>query len=223
MDTDSLKEKLQEAKENLQEAASDAVEKVKEVATDAAENAQEAAGTVTAEVKEVAKEVVADAKEDFEKVSEKLEEPAKPQVKAETPKAAPTGPAVKLPTDRGLIKFILLSFVTFGIYSLYVFTKVGNEVNTVCSKHDNKSSMNFIVVWLLSFVTCGIVPLVWYHNLCNRIGAELNRRQLPCSFSANTFWGWCVLGMLIVIGPYVFIHKFFGAMNTLNTDYNIKG
>ena len=214
MDTDSLKEKLQDAKENLQEAASGAVE-----------SAQEFAEDVTADVKETAKEVVADAKNDFDKLDKKLEEPAKPQAaapKVEAPKVS-GAPAVKLPTDRGLIKFILLSCVTFSIYALYVYTKIGNEVNTVCSKHDNKSTMNFIVAWLLSFVTCGIVPLVWYHNLCNRIGTELMRRQLPCSFSANTFWGWCVLGSLIVIGPLVFLHKLLSAMNTLNADYNAKG
>lgn len=214
MDTDSLKDKLQEAKENLQEAASGAVE-----------SAQEFAEDVTAEVKDVAKEVVADAKNDFDKLNEKIDEPAKPQpaaAKAEAPKVS-SAPTEKLPTDRGLIKFILLSCVTLGIYALVVYTKIGNEVNKVCSPHDNKSSMNFIVAWLLSYVTCGIVLLVWCHNLCNRIGNELIRRKLPYSFSANTFWGWGVLGSLIVVGPYVFVHKLFCAMNTLNADYNAKG
>ena len=216
MDTDSLKEKLQDAKESLQEAASEAVEGAQEVATN-----------VTADVKEVAKEVVEDAKNDIETLSEKLDEataaePAKPATPAAEP-ATPAGPTKKLPTDRNIIKFIVFSICTIGIYALVQLTKISSEVNTVCKPHDKKSTMSFIIAWLLAFITCGIVPLVWYHKICDRIGMELMRRQLPYSLSSGTFWGWCILGSCIVIGPYVFLHKFLKAMNTLNADYNEKG
>ena len=46
----------------------------------------------------------------------------------ETPNTVPTAsPAVQLPTNRSLLKFILLSIITLGIYGLVVMT----EINTI--------------------------------------------------------------------------------------------
>ena len=49
----------------------------------------------------------------------------------ETPNTVPTAsPAVQLPTNRSLLKFILLSIITLGIYGLVVMTKISTEINT---------------------------------------------------------------------------------------------
>ncbi len=42
-------------------------------------------------------------------------------------------------------------------------------------------------------------------------------------FGAGTFWLWGVLGSLIVIGPLVFLHKLFKAVNMLNESFNQIG
>lgn len=250
MDSETLKEKLQDAKETLQEKAQEAVETVKEVAADTVEGAKDVAADakeiatdvaekaqeVTADVVEKAQDVAEEAKEKVQDVAEEVQvvaeevvEDTKQELKelkegpAEPKAAAPAGPTKKLPTDRNLIKFIVFSICTIGIYALVQLTKISSEVNTVCKPHDQKSTMSFIIAWLLAFITCGIVPLVWYHKICDRIGMELMRRHLPYSLSSGTFWGWCILGSCIFIGPYVFLHKFLKAMNTLNADYNEKG
>lgn len=133
-------------------------------------------------------------------------------------------PALKLPTNRGLLKMILFSIITLGIYPLVVYTKISNEINTVASKHDGKSTMNYcLVVFIFSWLTLGIVPIVWIHRICGRIGNELKRRGLANNFGSSTFWKWGVLGILIGVGPLVFIHKFLHAMNEVNADYNEKG
>lgn len=111
--------------------------------------------------------------------------------------ASSASPAVQLPTNRSLLKFILLSIITLGIYGL--------------------------VVLIFSWLTMGIVPLVWAHRFSNRVGSELLRRNLPYQFDAGTFWLWNVLGSLIVVGPFVYTHKLLTAMNMLCTDYNAKG
>ena len=130
----------------------------------------------------------------------------------------------QLPTGRAWWKFILLGIVTFGIYPLVVLCKISTEINTVAGPHDGQKTLHFIVVALLSALTLGILPLVWYHKLSNRVGAELKRRALACELSAKTFWGWAILGFLLFgVGPLVYVAKLLNAMNALNADYNAKG
>ena len=154
-------------------------------------------------------------------------EPAAPQAPVYQP--APVygtgqGPARLLRTNRSLLKTILLSAITFGIYGLVVWSHVSEDINTIASKYDGKHTMHYLIVTLLlGGITLGIVPLVWIHRLCNRIGDELNRRNIDYYFSAGTFWLWAVLGSLILVGPFVFGHKFFKAMNRLCENYNLYG
>ena len=123
-------------------------------------------------------------------------------------------------TNRGLIKFLLLSLITFGIYGLVVMTHISMEIDTIASPRDHKSTLNYLlVVLILGPITCGIFPLIWYHNLSNRIGDELKARNLGYEFDAGTFWGWAFLGSLILIGPFVFLHKLLKSMNLINESY----
>jgi len=133
-------------------------------------------------------------------------------------------PAKILKTNRSLIKYILLSIITFGIYGIIVMTGIGSDINAIAGRYDKKKTMNFcLVAFIFSWLTLGIVPLIWYHKLSNRIDDELYRRKVYYPFGASTFWGWSVLGSFIIIGPFVYIHKLFTAMNELSADYNARG
>lgn len=128
-----------------------------------------------------------------------------------------------LRTNRGMVKFLLLSLITFGIYGLVVMSHVSEEINQVASPRDGKHTMHYcLVFFIFSWLTIGIVPLVWMHRICNRIGNELQARNLPFSISAGTFWGWGFFGSLILVGPFIFFYKFFKGMNLINGDYNAK-
>lgn len=136
-----------------------------------------------------------------------------------------TAPIIKLRTNRGLLKFFFLSLITFGIYGIICLGNVSRDINTIATKHDGKTTMSFYLVALIfSWLSLGIVPLIWFHNLSSRIERELLVRNLPYQFGTGTFWGWNILGSLLFgIGPLVYIHKLMHAMNTLAADYNIKG
>ena len=126
-----------------------------------------------------------------------------------------------LRTNRGLLKYVLLSLITFGIYGLVVKTHISMEIDTVAAPRDHKSTLHYLpVVLLLGPITCGIFPLIWYHNLSNRIGDELKARNLGYEFGAGDFWGWGVLGSMILIGPFVYLHKLLTSMNLINESYN---
>lgn len=130
----------------------------------------------------------------------------------------------QLKTNRSLLKFILLSLITFGIYGIVVMSNVSSDINTIASRYDGKKTMHYcLVLFIFSWLTLGIVPLVWGHRLANRIGAELRRRGINYQFGAGTFWGWGILGTLIIVGPFIYSHKLLKSMNLLSADYNVNG
>lgn len=134
------------------------------------------------------------------------------------------GPVKQLRTNRGLLKMILLSLITLGIYGLWVMYTITEDVNTIATPYDRKTTMNFLLLaFVFSWLTLGIAPFVWYHRISNRIGNELLRRGIPYKFGAGTFWGWGILGVIIIIGPLVYCHKMMKSMNLLCADYNVRG
>ena len=133
-------------------------------------------------------------------------------------------PVKQLRTNRGLLKMILLSIITLGIYGIWVMYTITEDINTIATPYDRKTTMNFLLLALVfSWLTLGIAPLVWYHRISNRIGNELLRRGIPYKFGAGTFWGWGILGVIIIIGPMVYCHKMMKSMNLLCADYNVRG
>ena len=137
---------------------------------------------------------------------------------------ATNSPALQLRTSRGLLKMVLLGFITLGIYPLVVESHIGEELNLIASPHDGKRTMHFCLIYFIfSWLTLGIVLFVWFHRTSNRMGDELKRRGIDYSFSATDFWLWDILGSLIIIGPFIYVAKRMKAMNLINEDYNQKG
>ncbi len=133
-------------------------------------------------------------------------------------------PASHLSTNRGLVKFFFLNLVTLGIYGIVFFTNISTSLNTAASRYDGRKTMNYCLVYFIfSWLTLGIVPLVWFSKMSGRVGNELRRRGIYYSFGAGTFWLWCILGALITVGPFIYIHKLSKAMNKICEDYNVKG
>ena len=123
-------------------------------------------------------------------------------------------------TNRGLLKFLLLSLITFGIYGIVVMTHISMEIDTIASPRDHKNTMNYLLVFFfLGPITLGIYTLIWNHNLSKRIGEELKARDLGYEFGSSDFWGWGFLGSLILIGPFVYLHKLLKSMNLINESY----
>ena len=147
-----------------------------------------------------------------------------PVERKEEAEARRFGPAIILNTNRSLLKYILLSILTFGIYGIVVMTVLTNDVNVLASRYDGKKTMHFcLMTFVFSWLTMGIYPLIWYHKISERIGDELQRRHIYYNFGAGTFWGWNILGSLIIVGPFIYLHKLFKAVNMLCEDYNVRG
>ena len=92
---------------------------------------------------------------------------------------------------------IVFGLLTFGIYDIVVLSRIPEETNMVASRYDGKRTMQLWWALCLSVVTFGIYGLVWEHNLCQRIGNEIKRRQLWCEFGPADYWIWGVLGSIV--------------------------
>lgn len=133
-------------------------------------------------------------------------------------------PVAQLKTNRSFIKTFLLSLITLGIYGLVCYGHITDDVNLVCSRYDGRKSMNYyLLFFLVGPITLEIATVVWMHNICDRIGNELKRRQIDYNFGAKYFWLWGVLGSLIIVGPFIFAHKFFQSVNKINESFNMIG
>ena len=132
-------------------------------------------------------------------------------------------PALQLPTNRSLVKMIFLSLITFGIYGTVIWTKIAGEINITASRYDGKRTCPYYATLFLTMITYGIFAFVWQHKFTARVGAEVKRRGYNYDFGASDFWLWCVLGSLIIVGPFVYCHKLMKSMNMINASYNIYG
>lgn len=133
-------------------------------------------------------------------------------------------PLAQLKSNRGLTKFIVLTIVTLGIYSLVYFSNISSDINIIASRYDGKKTMHFcLMTFIIAPITLGIYGIVWYHQISKRIGTELKRRGIDYSFGAKDFWLWDILGTFIIIGPFVYVHKLSKAMNLLAEDFNARG
>lgn len=131
---------------------------------------------------------------------------------------------LQLRTNRGMLKTILLSLITCGIYGIWFYSTVGEDINMVASRRDGKKTMHYcLLFFLIGPLTCEIATIVWCHKISARIGEEARARGIATSFGASTFWLWGILGSLIFVGPFVYLHKLCKTMNAINADFNAKG
>ena len=138
------------------------------------------------------------------------------------PVPVPAGAALR--TKRGLLKFVLLGLITFGIYDIWQMSEVRETLNLIATRCDGKRTMHYcLMFFIVGWLTFGIGWLVWNHRLSARIGTEQAARHLPVTVTAATYWLWSVLGTLIIVGPLVYTYKILHAMNDLSADYNMRG
>ena len=76
----------------------------------------------------------------------------------------PTHPKV---INRNILVCFLLSIVTCGIYGIYWYICMVNDVNAICQ--DDKSKTSGGVVFLLTLVTCGIYGIYWFYCAGKRL------------------------------------------------------
>ena len=125
---------------------------------------------------------------------------------------------------RGLVKIVLLSMITFGIYGLINACGIVKDLNKCRQGHgETKKSMNPVAVVFLSVITFGIVPLVWGHRLTKRMSNELEYREISYSLKVWHYWVFGLLLVATVVCPIIYLHKLIKASNLINKHHNTYG
>lgn len=130
--------------------------------------------------------------------------------------------ATRIPTNRSLIAYILLSIITCGIYSYYFIYSIARDVNTMC-REDGEKTGGLLAFILLSFVTCGFYGLYWEYKLGNRLAANAPRYGLTFQENGTSVLLWYLVGILLCgIGPWVAMHILIKNTNALAAAYNAR-
>lgn len=128
--------------------------------------------------------------------------------------------ATPLKTDRGLLGYILLTFITCGIYSYYFIYSVARDVNTAC-EGDGKSTGGLLKFILLSIITCGIYSWIWQYSLGNRLAANAPRYGMNFQENGTTVLLWDLFGLFLCgIGPFIAMNIIIKNTNSICMAYN---
>lgn len=121
--------------------------------------------------------------------------------------------------------FILVSFLTAGLAYLFHMYRVSLDLNKIVSQDNEGPIENYPIAFLKGVLTIGVYWLVWRMRLLKRIEKELHRRGLPNAntFNAQSTWCWSVFGIVIGIGPIIYLERLYNAMDALTCDYNLNG
>lgn len=143
----------------------------------------------------------------------KLYSPATRESQAQAPRE-------RLNANFGLLKWIIFSAFTFGIYSLYTTHRIAHDVNIACEK-DGKHTAGLLMLILLTFVTFGIYSFVWRFKVCNRIEKNLEGHGIasPTSGIGDLLWNTFGL-MLFGLGAWIAQYKLFKGLNMVDDVYN---
>ena len=132
------------------------------------------------------------------------------------------GPQMFIPlkTDRSLLIFVLLSFITCGIYGYVFMYLMIKDVNIACAG-DGDETPGLLVFILLSIITCGIYSFIWYYKLGDRLARNCQRYGCPVTENGTTVLLWFVFGVLLCcIGPFIGWNILINNTNIVCMGYN---
>lgn len=122
--------------------------------------------------------------------------------------------------NRNFVTYLLLSFVTCGIYSIYFMYKLVQDTNTMCDQ--DEPLPNYFVVLLLTIVTCGIYNYFFLYKFSEKIYNNGNNKyQAAINENGMTMLLWFIIGSFVLgigyfIGMYLAINNF----NKIADKYN---
>jgi hypothetical protein len=90
-------------------------------------------------------------------------------------------------------------------------------------KEDGDKTAGLAAFILLSFITCGIYPCVWYYKIGNRLMANAPKYGLNFTENGTSVLMWLIFGSLLCgIGFFVAINILIKNTNAMANAYNTK-
>ena len=126
----------------------------------------------------------------------------------------------RINNERSIWPVLILSVITLGIYPIWYYHKIVQDVNLICEE-DGKRSPGVLVWLVLTLLTCGIYNMLWWCNMHDRLRATAKTKGVTIEQTTSGL-------MLLFIGAYfvmgiltwVALHKFLSTLNDMATAYN---
>ena len=122
-------------------------------------------------------------------------------------------------TDRVFWPTFFLSIVTLGIYPLYMTEVISKSTNIACRK-DGKRTWGFFPYLVLAIFTLGIFPLIWHIKVLARIRKYCRENGEECVLTRKFFLCWALIGLPIIVGPFIALARFLRAVSQMCAIYN---
>ena len=86
---------------------------------------------------------------------------------------------------RDIAVAVILSIVTCGIYNIYWFIKMVDDVNRVSNDQNAQSGG---ITWLLTFITAGIYGVYWYYQAGKKMRYAKQVRNMPADDNTEVLY-----------------------------------
>ena len=118
--------------------------------------------------------------------------------------------------------FIVLTFITCGIYPWYFYYSVAKDANIIC-EGDGEETAGLLKHILLLFVTCGIYEYIWHCQFADRLRRNASRYGVTIEENGTTVLLWFIPGSFCCgIGSFVAYHIQMKNLNKMARAYNGK-
>lgn len=133
----------------------------------------------------------------------------------------PPAPArgASLRTNRSLLKYVVFTILTCGIYSFVFLYGLIRDINIVCDG-DGSRTPGLLKYIGLSLLTCGIYSFFWFYQLGDRLWVNGARYGIDVRSTGLKLLLWETLGSFVIIGPFVAMNMVIRDTNMLCAKYN---
>ena len=123
-------------------------------------------------------------------------------------------------TNRGIIRYILLTIITCGVYAFWYQHKLAKDINTIC-EGDGKKTGGLLKLVFFGIITFGVYIFVWYFGVENRLIANAERYGVKLSVDGKAIVLWKLFGVFLFgVGPLVAEYIIMNNTNMLADAYN---
>ncbi len=119
---------------------------------------------------------------------------------------------MKIKENRSTLGIILLTIITFGIYSFFLVYELARDTNIAC-KEDGKNTQGLLAYIILTIITFGIYSFIWWIFVIERWDVYLRKHGVPVRITGLGYFLWTFVGSFIIIGPLVALYQ---AVQTIN-------
>lgn len=131
-------------------------------------------------------------------------------------------PDDRLKTDRSLLKYILFSIITCGIYNYIFYYEIAKDINKICWD-DGKKTTGLVGYIVFTIITCGIYSFVWHYKFAERLADNAPSYGVNIREGGSTVLLWMIVGAFLCgIGPFVAIHTQIKNLNAMAKAYNAR-